>query len=63
MLARLAALATLALPLVAALPKIHAKGKYLYDESGNRFYIKVCGVTRLYSQDFADDFCGLYRRV
>ncbi|KAF8599311.1 hypothetical protein BDV93DRAFT_497980 [Ceratobasidium sp. AG-I] len=40
MFARLAALATLALPLVSALPKIHAKGKYLYDESGNRFYIK-----------------------
>ena len=48
MFARLAVLATLALPLVSALPKIHAKGKYLFDESGNRFYIKVCGVTRRY---------------
>lgn len=41
MLGRLFALAACALPLVSALPKIHAKGKYLYDESGNRFYIKV----------------------
>ncbi|KDN46053.1 hypothetical protein RSAG8_04560, partial [Rhizoctonia solani AG-8 WAC10335] len=40
MLGRLFALAACALPLVSALPKIHAKGKYLYDESGNRFYIK-----------------------
>lgn len=41
MLGRLFALAACALPLASALPKIHAKGKYLYDESGNRFYIKV----------------------
>lgn len=40
MLGRFIALAACALPLVSALPKIHAKGKYLYDESGNRFYIK-----------------------
>ncbi|KAG9103975.1 1,3-beta-glucanosyltransferase gas1 [Ceratobasidium sp. 370] len=40
MLARILALAACALPLASALPKIHAKGKYLYDESGNRFYIK-----------------------
>ncbi|CCO27858.1 1,3-beta-glucanosyltransferase gel4 [Rhizoctonia solani AG-1 IB] len=40
MLGRYFALAACALPLVSALPKIHAKGKYLYDESGNRFYIK-----------------------
>ncbi|CAE7176919.1 unnamed protein product [Rhizoctonia solani] len=40
MLGRFFALAACALPLVSALPKIHAKGKYLYDESGNRFYIK-----------------------
>ncbi|QRV76455.1 beta-1,3-glucanosyltransferase [Ceratobasidium sp. AG-Ba] len=40
MLGRLLALAACALPLASALPKIHAKGKYLYDESGNRFYIK-----------------------
>lgn len=25
---------------VAALPKITRSGRYLYDESGNRFYIK-----------------------
>ncbi|KAJ1310823.1 hypothetical protein OPQ81_009342 [Rhizoctonia solani] len=40
MLGRFFALAACALPLASALPKIHAKGKYLYDESGNRFYIK-----------------------
>ncbi|KAG9105878.1 1,3-beta-glucanosyltransferase gas1 [Ceratobasidium sp. 392] len=40
MLARVLALAACVLPLATALPKIHAKGKYLYDESGNRFYIK-----------------------
>ncbi|KAF8761418.1 1,3-beta-glucanosyltransferase [Rhizoctonia solani] len=40
MLGRFFALAACALPLTSALPKIHAKGKYLYDESGNRFYIK-----------------------
>ncbi|CAE7132001.1 unnamed protein product [Rhizoctonia solani] len=33
--------AACALPLVSALPKIHAKRKYLYDEGGNRFYIKA----------------------
>ncbi|KAG9084252.1 1,3-beta-glucanosyltransferase gas1 [Ceratobasidium sp. UAMH 11750] len=40
MLARVLAVAACVLPLATALPKIHAKGKYLYDESGNRFYIK-----------------------
>jgi hypothetical protein len=47
MLARVLALAACALPLVSALPKIHAKGKYLYDEGGNRFYIKVCRLSML----------------
>lgn len=29
------------LPLAAALPAIHRKGKFLYDDAGARFYIKV----------------------
>lgn len=37
------------LAMTAALPNITRTGKYLYDESGNRFYIKVG--TRLPSID------------
>lgn len=29
------------LTMTAALPNVTRTGKYLYDESGNRFYIKV----------------------
>jgi hypothetical protein len=29
------------LPATRAIPQITRKGKYLYDESGSRFYIKV----------------------
>lgn len=39
----------LAVPLASALPKITRKGRYLYDESGARFYIKVGRYT--YSSD------------
>jgi hypothetical protein len=34
--------AALALPLVQALPKVTRTGKYLYDDTGARFFIKVC---------------------
>lgn len=37
--------AVLVAPYCRALPKITREGKYLYDESGTRFFIKVSGRT------------------